>query len=407
LVDQINNALPLIPEDDFARMLLGNLYLLHHCAQNELIADDIQALIPFATHFLENYLGKFEILELTKIVQLFETSLNQRLAGAYVGTEELRSGFNYRQGGLQKVLSATEVAVHSLFKCIKMQWKGFVVIGSAPDYRHDLDIINIPHKVWSDPSLWWGLFHETGHVFALQHPDFAIVESFARKCLSPTSQKKISSDDFNAEEKNSLETTLRFLHEVIADAFDYRFGFLTQKNHYLRTIWSYLISDHNDKIVAHIHNYLERSICALLINDIENASEVTLKRINEMMKNIISIIEPLGVPSNLLETIDKRIFAENILRLAGFLEHTAKALKSQNFLFAQLQSEWKSREFRSIAQHVRKGYVYMKKTQFPHLLILDFVIQKQKAPSSITNAGQVALIKTLWYQSLYHNPIGN
>ncbi len=401
---EIDSFLNIIPEDDFGRVLLDGFYTLNQCAQNELVTEEIRCLVPFAQTLIKEHLSGLKRKDFDNLLQLFQTAIDQRLVDAYVGTENTRFGFKYHQGGIQKVLTAVEVIPRTLLSGTREMWKGFVVIGSAPDYRHDLDIINLPGKFWRDPTAWWGLFHETGHVYALYKPAFSddILERFTTDLSIVT---RTPDGDYEVGEKSDSGDCIRYFLEIVADAFDYRYGFILQEDSYIKTVWKYLLKEHNTKVTNSINGYIQRTLCALLINnkDINKRNIFKEQDIKKLLEDFLGDLKEISTPSSDLNNMKKDKIIECVMKLKPFIKHVAKTLSQEKKLLGALNSQWEDNEFKEAAKSIREGYLYTQKVPYPHLFILDFVIQEQKNPNSISQAAKVALIKTLWYQSIFHS----
>lgn len=409
---EISQWLDKIPDDDFGKGLLRKLYTLSQYAQNDLIADDVKSVFPFISHFMENYLelekSDFSPRNLYSLMQLLETGVNQRLIGAYVSTEEIHSGIQYHKGGIQKILAAAEVIPRTILSLLGLPWHGFVVVGSALDYRHDLDIINLPGKTWADPTLWWGLFHEIGHLYALYHPAFS--DAYLNDCV----QKSFQAFPLPGRVGASLSPQkpygegLRFLLEIAADAFDLRYGFLFQTDLYLKTIWSYLISEHRSNLENKINDYITRSISSIIVNKIilskknvtDKADILKLIKINEF----ISHLNNLGVDLREFRINIENIEYQLLKSLPDFILYLVNTMKKDNDMVRAMQHSFKSRKFANITDNIEKGFVYTQRIDYPHLLILRFLQMEKVDSKTISTAAKLALIKTLWYQSLFHLP---
>ncbi len=403
---EIDRFLGKILREDFGESLLRELYTLNHFAQNELLADDVKGLLPFVKQFLEEYLGNPELEGFESLLQLMETGINQRLVGAYVGTEDFHSGTQYDKGGIQKILTAAEVIPRTLLAWAEVPWNGFIVLGSAPDYRHDLDIINLPGKTWHDPTAWWGIFHETGHIYAFYHKAFPneYLDKIAREMILSLPIEPIDEDRANVAGGTIYGTALRYLTEIIADAFDLRYGFVSQADLYLKTVWPYLIKEHESKVREKIVDYVGRSISALIINEMLTTKKYSFDdgKVTEIYDSFITKLRSIDVDLGSFN-LKRNSATQTVSNLRDFLVHIAKTMRRGNKTVKEILFYSKSHEFVEIAQGIQGGYLHTQKINFPHLLILYF-LGKILAKEPVSTAAKVALIKTLWYQSIFHSP---
>ncbi|MBI5967105.1 MAG: hypothetical protein HY882_04510 [Deltaproteobacteria bacterium] len=401
----IDRFLEKILKEDFGEGLLCELYALNQYAQNELLADDVKGLLAFVEQFLENYLGNRELEGFESLLQLLETGINQRLVGAFVGTEDHHSGIQYSKGGIQKILTAAEVIPRTLLSWVGVPWNGFIVLGSAPDYRHDLDIINLPGKTWHDPTAWWGIFHETGHIYAFYHKAYSnkYLDKIAREMILPLPLEQIDEDRANVAGGTDYGTALRYLTEIIADAFDVRYGFVSQADLYVKTVWPYLLKEHVKKVSVKINDYVGRSISALMVNEMLTTEKYSFddEKITELYDSLIDKLNSIDRDLSGFN-LKKDSVTESIANLRGFLVHIAKAMRRENKTIQRISSYWKSQEFGEIANNIKEGILPTQKIDFPHLLILYF-LEKMLAAEPVPAAATVALIKTLWYQSIFHS----
>lgn len=402
----IDKFLDRIPNDDFGKALLSNLYTLNQFVENYLIAEDICALIPFLKRLIGEYLSQFSREELDHLIQIFQMAVSQRLMGANVEGEDFHLSFHYPKSGIQKVLTAIEVIPRALLSRLDIEWRGFVVVGGAPDYRHDLDIINIPGKIWSDPSAWWGIFHEIGHIYALNKKAYSdnYLKAFIKEDLNILPRDVSNGDELGVGAGKDYGVTLRYLMELIADAFDYRYGFISQENLYLDTVWGYLVKEHADKLTTRIHDYIGRTLGVFLINKMVGTANFKFKGefIEDTLEGLLKQLKHLGVSDSLLRKLQKEDLINSMGRLKYFLEHVSKNMFQEKDFSEKLLSCWGSNQFKEEAEKIRDGYLCTQKIEYPHLLILHFVGKNGENPKLISKASKVALIKTLWFQNIFY-----
>lgn len=404
---QIDDYIGKIEHDDFGRNLLSTFYLINHQSQNPTIRESFDGLKRFIKKILNTYLECLKRDDLVRLTDLVRVAAIQRISGSDIFKKEnLVKLFDYK-GGIQKVLSAVEVVPATMLGPFGVNWEGFVVIGSAPDYRHDMDVVNIPSKAWLDPSLWWGVFHETGHLYALEREEFKdeVILKYASQCCYLNADPLSLDKNFFSSGTES-GTIIRNLIEIIADSFDLHCGFVSDKDLYIKTVWQYLFDDHSSKIYRDINTYAMRTIAALLVDDF--AKNVKKEEI-DLNDYISKFYSNLSCASN-QRVNDTNFNIESLVSttksLMPFIEYVSSVFRNDEGIFKKMRAYYKSNKFNQIYNEIDKGLISYDKVDFPHLLILKMLSKKQEACVAPTLPSKIALIKTLWYQSLLAGHLG-
>ena len=389
-----DKLISMLPRNDLSRTLLSNIYTLDHLCQNDLIAGDVQSMVPMGHLLVKRFIGlrqseSKDYSDLDNSIRLFEGGINQRIIGAFLASENLRSGLQYHIGGIQKILSAAEVVARQLLRVVGIKWNGFVIFGSAPDYRHDNEIISLPIMTWLDPASWWGEFHEIGHIFELRNKK-CFNDSVYKRYLTPLVEAGNSETDLNTP----LGKAFRYAQEIIADTFDYMMGWLQKENAYLTTIWKYLSGYHYES--KKMQEYLCRSASVLLIRNSDPA-RATEAEIESLLNRIMMQIYPvMAEHGGLSGKIDFGECIDLLQRLKPFLGYVHQVMSQYDGALDTMTRYYGSSEFDGIWRRINGEGIYSGKIPYPHLLVLRSILKKKEG----TVAFRIALIKTLWYQGV-------
>ncbi len=199
--------------------------------------------------------------------------------------------------------------------------------------------------------------------------------------------------------------SIRFLLEIVADAFDLRYGFLSHTDLYLKTVWHYLLSEHKSNLTIKINDYITRSISALRLNEIIMKKEYPVDRSDnaKSIKDFISHLNTLGINLQGFKINIENIEYNLSVILLEFIRFLAKIMNEDSDTVRAMQSYFKMNDFLEIVKNTQQGFVYTQKIEYPHLLILRFLHLEKIEGILISTAAKLALIKTLWYQSLFHS----
>jgi hypothetical protein len=405
----VDKYLPLIPQDDFGRNIVTILYFINHYSLDSTIMSSFIPIRKFITKYLEYYLKSFEQNkvsgrdELSRLMDLVKTAATQRLSGSDIYKKEAFVTFYDYKGGIQKILSAIEVLPKNILLQMGYEWAGFVVVGSAPDYRHDMDIINIPSNACLDPSKWWGIFHETAHIYGLEDKQFSddILMKYVKECFNIEPQYIDGTQTYDVASGTSFGSILRCFMEIIADAFDFRFCFLAKEELYIKTVWSYLLIEHKGRLLVDINTYIVRTYFAIMINNIIEGQECN-DTVNQLiLDRLILEIKAIDHFKKAFDIIDETSIMYSLKNMQSFISYVAKVLSDKTELFNKQLSYYESDEFTKISTFISEGCVYYKKIVYPHLIILFMLNVQYNKGKEFGLPSRLAAIKTLWYQSLF------
>ena len=149
-----------------------------------------------------------------------------RSYGTHETIEEVTGRFSEFRGGCQLSLLAIEFFPSHILTKLKIPWMGFVVSGD-PKFRHINEVINVPSKALWDPSCWWALHHEVGHIIIDSEPDLLTYEL-------PAIQQFLSN-------KNNHRAYFDFVIELTAEIIGFELGFFGDFHTYLTVLWEHLV----------------------------------------------------------------------------------------------------------------------------------------------------------------------
>lgn len=158
---------------------------------------------------------------LTQVIRIFQAGYAQRLAGTRV-VGNLSVPFYHGQEAVQRVLTATgSIPRYLLSSLLGKTWTGFIVYGYDQTFiRHHFGIMNLPVTSLLCPEDWLLLTHEVGHEYG-----------HLCEILGNDSESLWSGEGNVFEEK-------RFIWDLFACLFDYRYAFGADLSAYLEHMWS-------------------------------------------------------------------------------------------------------------------------------------------------------------------------
>jgi hypothetical protein len=215
--------------EPYGHRVLRAIYDYNSLIQDELTRDsfaDMQAFVPMLKR-IATARSDDDGLALPGMLEAFLWGGAQRAQGAHVAIEEARRGLSPYRGGIQRLLQAIEYLPARLLRNMEMTWRGFVTVGKVEFFQHTNETLNIAHEDMTDPTRWWGLFHEIGHVVNNTRPNFLSDATLLRTLR----QLGVQPD---------AETFAGLASNVAADIFDLRYGFAEDWDLYAHTIWKYL-----------------------------------------------------------------------------------------------------------------------------------------------------------------------
>ena len=103
-----------------------------------------------------------------------------------------------------------------------------------------------------------------------------------------------------------------------------------------------------------------------------------------------------------MQSLKTETVCSSVRKLDTFLARVAGAIRKEQELSKKLKLCWNSRKFKELASSIEEGYVHTEKVDFPHLLVLHSLVRMLDDPPSVTETSKLALLRSLWYQSILH-----
>jgi hypothetical protein len=213
------------------------------------LADNITKKLPNKDYLDCEQIIPLWYIQLEDSIQVFNYSLDKRLAGVELGIGNKVVSSISGLGNFRTLLAAKAVSF-ALFKASGDNWNGFTIFSYKPNTSCLANgIINMPGYSIDDLQSWIQLGHETGHAYVDQH--HLMNESFLTKSL----ENSLKSTTF--PEFNSIEDCEGFIDELFADVFEYLICFGGNFELYRNTTWHNLdqdlfTNDESDSVFLHI-----------------------------------------------------------------------------------------------------------------------------------------------------------
>ena len=270
-----------------AEAIVGAIYIFNSLAQNEIIKDSFYDLLSFMMN-LRKRSTHTVIKASEKKLERLRYGIDQRSYGTFLSLEGQEGRFFPFKGGIQRVLLSTSVLPKVILERVNVHWPGFVIVGFDHRYMHHEEILNVPLKVIFAPHEWWGLFHETGHVY------FNLTDTlnFNDKYIADKIELDIA---IPKKEWAQYKDYTKFLSELAVDVFDFQICFLEEWDLYIKSIWGYLVDIVKNTHQSHeqsvqIGNYLLRSFFVYIYYHYEikrdrNAMKLKYKDIVNLFRN--------------------------------------------------------------------------------------------------------------------------
>ena len=330
--------------------ILSTIYTFNQYIQNELISDSIEDMIPYLIEMvllaLQDHYQPLQTEAIQKrLVYLPENikfGCNQRLGGYLL--QEGAEDFSPFKGGKHRITKALKALAHDIFEIMNFQWRGFVVIGRRYEYNNLAGILSIPVDAAFFVDEYFGLFHESAHVYLnyIKNADLAEedVELFAK-----------------GGQRDLFEKVESLRREVFCDLFDYQCGFLGKLDLYTFKLIPYLsrfINRH--RAPYELEEYAARFLCVLIYAKKSQGSCVT-----EISHDVISrlandALDMFGAAiNNFSSLVDSRsAITENLIDIA------TRMLK----VIRQFEERYQELWSRSVDERLRKLEENSFKAQF-------------------------------------------
>ncbi|GMT49428.1 MAG: hypothetical protein IEMM0008_0967 [bacterium] len=379
--------------------LIKSFYVFNSLIQNDIVKESFFDLLPFMST-LRKISTKQEIKSLDKKLERLRFGIDQRLYGTFLSQEGAEARFFPYRGGIQRILLSAEVLPKIILNRVKKHWPGFLIAGFDHKYMHHDEILNLPLKLIFTPKEWWGLFHETGHVYM----NLSNTINFDDKTII----KKIEDVGVVKLEWYKYTKYTKFLSELFADLFDFKVCFIEEFALYIKSVWGYLIQEINNtrqgsKKREQLADYLLRSFFVYIYNklcenNLRNGKSLKYKEIDYMFRNdFLPLLYKLVPASEGVIKKDEQNFSYEIpLRFADvkwFLNVSYKKAARLGEETSSLKKIFHSNQLLSQIKLLEKGYI------IPPDDILDptlLILKMKERDKHQSFRSQIAAILSLW-----------
>lgn len=379
----------------FQVWFLNTIYTFDNLIQNNIAKDAFIDMVPFAKEIKNIALSEeSKVQALSDCIDHFIFGAQQRASSIYSGIDNIEYRFSVFKGGIQRVLQAIELLPKSMLEKLGMSWNGIVNAGESETYRSELMVLNIPIDCLFAPKKWWGLFHEIGHVVALNSDLLN---------FSDTPLKDFQMKNMGIFKENSDFTEFAELcWEISADIFDYTLGFVTDIETYFGAVWKYLDKEYSqieDVSEQEKIEHLFRSFYVYLYDLIFQKKQISFDSLNEKnlekyFKDFVCFLNGIKSAESLSEinpsdkTSKKVIFSSLIFKPFLFHLHNkySKIVPQVN-----LQEYAYNRKTNEILDTLKQGKIYWKKIEYPEIII--YRLKKEKLNNLKLN---IATILSFW-----------
>lgn len=351
----------------FQSWFLNTLYAFNNLMQNHIVRDAFIDMRPLAQEIkaiaLSSDAVNTEVIGM--YIEHFIFGAQQRALSTHSGIDNIEYRFSAFKGGIQRVLQAIELIPKSMIENIGFEWNGIVNAGEYSTYRSDMQVLNIPIECLFRPKRWWGLFHEIGHFVALQHK---FLEFEERGDLKDFMDRVMGISENHADFHDFGD----LCWEIVADIFDFKFGFIADINTYFSALWNYLLTDYYVKTTvsqSEKNKHLFRSFYVYLYNKLfiekENVESLD-KNLREEMAKFLDLLKQ-QVPQHsgdlfLDETINKII--DSSLTFLPLLQYIGKKYES-----LKQKTRANDSEIDSIINTLKRGQVYWEEIRNPEMIV--------------------------------------
>ncbi|RJO59866.1 hypothetical protein C4544_07565 [candidate division WS5 bacterium] len=147
--------------------------------------------------------------------------------------EESTGRFAEFKGGCQVSLLALDLLptlimekLSAVYRYVDLKWKGFITVSGEPKFIHINQVINVRPKALWDPTYWWALYHEIGHIIVEE------IEPLVSKTYRPSIKSYLASRNEYAKHE---------LYELYAEVIGYELGFFGDLELFLNLLWNLLV----------------------------------------------------------------------------------------------------------------------------------------------------------------------
>ncbi|MHC1713270.1 MAG: hypothetical protein AB9872_14070 [Solidesulfovibrio sp.] len=252
--------------DRIAGILEGHYFALSSLLQHNLISSaflDMQLYPKKIKEIGESFKTAEKPVDgyILECAEALSNGAEIRSYGVGGNIENVYGRFPRLKGGIQRGLLAIEYIPLVILKRLKKQWEGFINISDQRFY-HINEVIVVPVEALWDPTQWWAVYHEIGHL---------LVDTNARLV-----NENLPSVRSFLVEKIYQDYWLWLLQELAAEVIGFELGFFGDIELFLELLWPYLFkTDGQQPNSARIETYLVRTFYVVLFEKCFRLKEIS------------------------------------------------------------------------------------------------------------------------------------